>query len=309
MTDTFKLGTRGSPLALWQANWVKSEIERRSGAKVELVPIKTTGDRIQDVALAQVGGKGLFTKELDEALFDRRIDLAVHSLKDVPFQLPEGLEIGAIPEREEPWDAFISKGPRLQELEPGARIGTSSLRRQIQLRRAFPALKVVSLRGNVDTRLRKLDAGEFDAIVLAVAGLKRLGYAARITQVLDERIMLPAVGQGALAIVCRSDDSRTLSQLRELDHLESRLAIAAERALLHVLEGSCQIPIAALTRIEGTQLRLRGLIADLEGVRVVQDEITGDVVRGAELGTALGQSLLRRGAKKILEDIRNGPPR
>ena len=304
-----KLGTRSSQLALWQANWVKSEIERHSGLIVELVPIKTTGDRIQDVPLSQVGGKGLFTKELDEALFDRRIDMAVHSLKDVPFQLPEGLEIGAVPEREEPWDAFISRGARLHELQPGAVIGTSSLRRQIQLRRRFPALKVVSLRGNVDTRLRKLDAGEFDGIVLAVAGLKRLGHSERITQVLDEQIMLPAVGQGALAIVCRSDDSRTLHQLAQLDHPESRLSVTAERALLHVLEGSCLIPIAALTRIEGAQLRLKGLIADLDGVRVVEGEISGDVSRGQELGTALGELLLRRGADKILEDIRNGPPR
>src|SRR5438477_3857935 len=194
---TLRLGTRGSALALWQAKWTKSQLEQRwPEFAVELVPIKTTGDKILDVPLAKIGGKGLFTKEIDEALLDGRIDLAVHSMKDVPFQLPPGIVFGAIPEREDPRDAFISNGPTLEQLSRGATIGTSSLRRQVQLRHRFPALKLVMLRGNVDTRLRKLASGEFDGIILAVAGLRRLGYEQRITQILDDDIMLSAVGQG-----------------------------------------------------------------------------------------------------------------
>src|SRR2546421_1481157 len=212
---TVRLGTRGSALALWQANWTKIELEKRwPDLTVQLVPIKTTGDKILDVPLAKIGGKGLFTKEIDEALLDGRIDIAVHSLKDVPFQLPDGIDFGAIPEREDPRDAFLSNGPRLEELPKGAVIGTSSLRRQVQLRHRFPALNLVALRGNVDTRLRKLAAGEFDGIILAAAGLKRLGHAARITQVLDDDVMVSAVGQGALGIACRSGDDATRAALR-----------------------------------------------------------------------------------------------
>src|SRR5262245_43482621 len=208
--SNLKLGTRGSALAMWQANWTKVELEKRwPRVTVELISIKTTGDKILDVPLAKVGGKGLFTKELDEALLDGRIDLAVHSLKDVPFQLPDGIDFAAIPEREDPRDAFISNGPKLHELNKNARIGTSSLRRQVQLRHRFPDLELVNLRGNVDTRLRKLSEREFDGIILAIAGLKRLGHAERITQVLDDDIMVSAVGQGALGIVCRSADVAT----------------------------------------------------------------------------------------------------
>ena len=210
MDGRLKLGTRGSALALWQANWTKRELEKRWPVlSVELVPIKTAGDKILDVPLAKIGGKGLFTKEIDEALLDGRIDLAVHSMKDVPFQLPEGIDFAAVPEREDPRDAFISNGPKLEELPEDARIGTSSLRRQVQLRHRFPALNLVTLRGNVDTRLRKLTAGEFDGIILAIAGLKRLGYEAHITQTLEDDIMVPAVGQGALGIICRSRDDAT----------------------------------------------------------------------------------------------------
>src|SRR5437879_1782766 len=207
---TLRLGTRGSALALWQANWTKGALEKRwPDLAVELVPIKTTGDKILDVPLAKIGGKGLFTKEIDEALLDGRIDLAVHSMKDVPFQLPDGIEFGAIPEREDPRDAFISNGPKLHELIAGATIGTSSLRRQVQLRHRFPGLNLVPLRGNVDTRLRRVKAGDFDGIILAVAGLKRLGHDHRITQVLDDDVMVSAVGQGALGIVCRVNDEST----------------------------------------------------------------------------------------------------
>src|SRR5262245_9880657 len=230
-----KLGTRGSALALWQATWVKGELERRwPELEIELVTIKTTGDKILSVPLAEVGGKGLFTKEIDEALLDGRIDLAVHSMKDVPFQLPHGIEFGAIPEREDPRDAFISNGRRLEDLAPGSRVGTSSLRRQGQLRNRFPRITPQTLRGNVDTRLKKLAAGEFDGMVLALAGLRRLGSENLVTQVLDESIMLPAAGQGALGIVCRTDDQATLSGLAPLDHHPTRLVVEAERGLLAV---------------------------------------------------------------------------
>src|SRR5207247_1465941 len=241
---TLRLGTRGSALALWQAKWTKSQLEQRwPEFAVELVPIKTTGDKILDVPLAKIGGKGLFTKEIDEALLDGRIDLAVHSMKDVPFQLPEGIEFGAIPEREDPRDAFISNGPRIQELK-SATIGTSSLRRQVQLRHRFPSLNLVTLRGNVDTRLRRLGAGDFDGIILAVAGLKRLGHVERITQILDDDIMVSAVGQGALGIVCRSSDDTARQILQVLNHTPTRIAVTAERGLLRALGGSCQVPIA-----------------------------------------------------------------
>jgi len=303
--SSLKLGTRGSALALWQANWTKDALEQRwPRLTVELVPIKTTGDKIQDVPLAKIGGKGLFTKELDEALLDKRIDLAVHSLKDVPFQLPDGIDFGAIPEREDSRDALISDRLTLQELPPRAKIGTSSLRRQVQLRHRFPALNLVTLRGNVDTRLRKLDAGEFDAIILAAAGLKRLGHQDRITQFLEDDIMIPAVGQGALGIVCRSDDTETRRLLSILDHSATRTAVTAERGLLRALGGSCQVPIGGKARLEAGRLVIKGLIASLDGTRVICDEISGTSGDDpAVLGIELGQRLLAMGAGEILAEI------
>jgi hydroxymethylbilane synthase len=299
-----KRGTRGSALALWQANWTKSELERRwPGLAVELVPIKTTGDKILDVPLAKIGGKGLFTKEIDEALLAGRIDLAVHSLKDVPFQLPDGIDFGAIPEREDSRDAFISNGPKLQDLPEGAAIGTSSLRRQVQLRHRFPALKLVTLRGNVDTRLRKLASGEFDGIILAAAGLKRLGHEQLITQILDDDIMLSAVGQGALGIACRAGDAATRNTLQALDHPPTRTAVTAERGLLRALGGSCQVPVAGRARLAGDRLTIKGLIASLDGSRVICEELAGKAARPAELGLELGQKLLSMGAGEILAEI------
>src|SRR5437870_6060068 len=280
-----RLGTRGSALALWQANWAKSELEKRwPDLMVELVPIKTTGDKILDVPLAKIGGKGLFTKEIDEALLDGRIDLAVHSLKDVPFQLPDGIDFGAIPEREDPRDAFLSNGPKLQELKPGAAIGTSSLRRQVQLRHRFPALNLTMLRGNVDTRLRKLSNGDFDGIVLAAAGLNRLGHADRITEILEDDIMLSAVGQGALGIGCRNLDSKTRSLLSVMDDSATRVCITAERALLRALGGSCQVPVAGRARLNGEQVRLKGLIASVDGKRVLQEEAEAPASAAEPLG-------------------------
>src|SRR5262245_47626823 len=302
--SNLKLGTRGSALALWQANWTKAELEKYwRGLNVELVPIKTTGDKILDVPLAKIGGKGLFTKEIDEALLAGRIDLAVHSMKDVPFELPGGIEFGAIPEREDPRDAFVSNGPKLQDLPPGATIGTSSLRRQVQLRHRFPFLNLQTLRGNVDTRLRKLVAGEFDGIILAAAGLKRLGHMERITQLLDDDIMLSAVGQGALGIVCRSEDEQTRDALRPLDHAATRIAVAAERGLLRALGGSCQVPIAGRAKHEGDSVSIKGLIASFDGTRVIQDELTGSAEQPSQLGLGLGQKLLSMGAGEILAEI------
>src|SRR2546426_1240906 len=226
MDGRLKLGTRGSALALWQANWTKRVLEKRWPAlSVELVPIKTTGDKILDVPLAKIGGKGLFTKEIDEALLDGRIDVAVHSLKDVPFQLPDGIDFAAIPEREDSRDAFVSNGLKLQDMPAGATIGTSSLRRQVQLRHRFPALNLVTLRGNVDTRLRRVSAGDFDGIILAVAGLKRLGHEQRVTQILDDDIMVSAAGQGALGIVCRTSDDSTRQILEVLDDAATRITV------------------------------------------------------------------------------------
>jgi len=299
-----KLGTRGSALALWQAQWTKTELENRwPELTVELVPIKTTGDKILDVSLAKIGGKGLFTKEIDEALLDGRIDLAVHSLKDVPFELPAGIDFAAIPEREDPRDAFVSNGPLLQDLPDGATIGTSSLRRQVQLKHRFPRLTLMMLRGNVDTRLRKLTAGEFDGIILAAAGLKRLGYESRITQILDDDIMISAVGQGALGIVCRSGDNITKTKLEVLDHRPTRIAVTAERGLLRALGGSCQIPVAGKAKLLGDRLTLRGLVASLDGTRVVDAELAGGADNPHDLGLALGHKLLSMGAGEILAEI------
>jgi len=303
-SNRLRLGTRGSPLALWQANWVKSELERRwPDLEIELTPIKTTGDKILGVPLAEVGGKGLFTKEIDEALLARRIDAAVHSMKDIPFQLPHGIDFGAIPEREDPRDAFVSNGRRIENLPPGSRIGTSSLRRQVQVRYRFPGVRLETLRGNVDTRLKKLAAGEFDGVILALAGLKRLGYEDRVTQILDEDVMLPAVGQGALGIVCRTDDAGVRSRLAQLDHAPTRLAIAAERGLLEMLEGSCKVPLAGRAVVHGERITLRGLVSNLSGTHVIIESAEGDARHPRQLGVALAEQLIRRGAGAILAEI------
>ena len=307
MTATLRIGTRASALALWQANWVKARLEQKFPAvSVELVPIKTTGDKILNVPLSEVGGKGLFTKEIDDALIAGRVDIAVHSMKDIPYQLPQGLEFGAIPQREDPRDALISNGRKLDDLPPAARIGTSSLRRQVQLRHRLPSVRISMLRGNVDTRLRKLADGDFDAIVLALAGLKRLGHESLVTQILEESFMLPAVGQGALGIVCRGDDRRVLEQLAILDHSATHLAVAAERGLLAALEGSCKVPVAGHATIVEGQIVLKGLVANLAGTTVITGEITGDTSKARDLGLTLGKDLLDRGGRAILAEIAGG---
>jgi hydroxymethylbilane synthase len=311
MRTPFRIGTRASALALWQANWVKSQLEKNWKALVvELVQIKTTGDKILNVPLSEVGGKGLFTKEIDEALLDGRVDAAVHSMKDIPYQLPSGILFGAIPEREDPRDALVSNGRKLDDLPPAARIGTSSLRRQVQLRHAFPSIRITTLRGNVDTRLRKLADGEFDGIILALAGLRRLGREDVVTQILDESFMLPAIGQGALGIACREEDTITRERLASLDHEPTRVAVTAERGLLAALEGSCKVPIAGHARLENGRIVLKGLVANLAGTVVVTEELTGEPSKARDLGIALGKELIRRGAGDILAEIgQNGGTR
>ncbi len=293
--QTITIGSRGSQLALWQARHIAARLAEL-GVETRLEIIKTTGDKITDVPLAQVGGKGLFTKEIEEALLAGTIDLAVHSLKDMPTALPEGLTLAAIPEREDPRDALIGKP--LAELHAGSRIGTSSLRRAAQLHALRREFVIETLRGNVDTRLRKLDEGQYDAIVLAAAGLRRLGWADRIRELVDPSIMCPAVGQGALAIETRDDRGLALEVARKLDHRETRIAVTAERSLLATLEGGCQVPIGAHATVEGNRILLRAIVASPDGLRIVRDELTGD--DPAALGQKLGLRLLAAGAKEIL---------
>lgn len=301
------IGTRASKLALWQAEWVKSEIEKRNpGLEVALEKIKTTGDKILDVPLAKVGGKGLFVKEIEEALLARRIHLAVHSMKDVPTALPDDLHLKAITKREDPRDALISRdGKKLSGLAKGASIGTSSLRRQAQLLKTRPDLKIVQLRGNLDTRLRKLDEGLFDAVIVAGAGLKRLGFAERITELLDPEVSLPAIGQGALGIETRKDDEGTNALVLFFDHPDTSSCVRSERAFLKRLNGGCQVPIAAYATLGrgGKDLTLTGLVAAVDGTAFVKDSLTGPRENAEEMGRILGEKLLKAGAWDILKDL------
>ncbi len=297
-----RIGSRGSQLALWQANWVKSRLVG-GGHTVEIEIIKTTGDKVTDVPLAAAGGtKGLFIKEIEEALLEGRVHLAVHSLKDVPAELPAGLELVAIPEREDPRDAYVSRDGRpLDALAADARVGTSSLRRAAQLRHRRPDLAVEALRGNVDTRLRRLDEGRCDAIVLAAAGLVRLGWQARITAYFSVEEMCPAIGQGALAIEARSEDSATRRALEPLEHRPTRLAVTAERALLARLGGGCQVPVAAFAELRENALHLRALVASPDGRRLLRAEGPGD--EPVALGHRVAEQLLAQGAEEILKEV------
>ncbi|RMH80484.1 MAG: hydroxymethylbilane synthase [Acidobacteria bacterium] len=296
-----RIGTRKSKLALWQANFVKEELEKK-GHSVELVLITTSGDKILDAPLAKIGGKGLFVKEIEEALLRKEIDLAVHSLKDVPMELPKGLTLGAITERESPFDVLISRGgEKLEELPEGALVGTSSLRRQVQIRRKRPDLKVEVLRGNVDTRLRKLEEGRYHAIILAYAGVKRMELEGRIAQVLED--FVPAVGQGSLAIEIREGDEDVLNTVSFLNHQESRIRAECERSFLKELQGGCQVPIGAYAWLEGDKLLIRGFLSDLEGVRFIEGCEVGKPEEPQELGKRLAGELLKRGGEEILKDI------
>jgi len=299
------IGTRGSQLALWQTNWVKAEIQKRHPAiDVEVQVISTKGDRVLDVSLPKLGeqGKGLFTKELEDAILEGRVDLAVHSLKDLPTELPPGLHIGAICEREDVRDALVAR-PEIRsfdELPQRALIGTSSLRRQAQLRTVRPDLVIEPVRGNVDTRLRKLDEGQYDAIVLAAAGLHRLGHDNRITEHLNEDLMLSAVGQGALAIETREGDVATAEIVHDLNHQVTRLACTAERAFLKGLGGGCLVPIAAHATIESDFMTLHGLVASPDGPEAVRGKKSGTARDAEALGRLLADDLLARGAARIL---------
>lgn len=308
MARKITIGTRGSQLALWQTRWVKSEIERHHpGIQVDITIISTRGDRVLDVSLPKLGeqGKGLFTKELEDAITARRVDLAVHSLKDLPTELPGGLKIGAICEREDPRDALVARAgiDSFDELPHEAVIGTSSLRRQAQLRAARPDLEMIPMRGNVDTRLRKLAEGGFDAIVLAAAGLHRLGHGDRITELLSDDLVLPAVGQGALAIETRANDAEIDEIVRTLDHEPTRLACTAERAFLKGLGGGCLVPIAAHAKIEAEAMTLSGLVASADGSAVMRDRRSGQVERAILIGEQLAKDFLERGAGRILSNI------
>jgi len=304
MEKEIQIGTRGSKLALWQANWVQSELlKAHPSISIQITIIKTKGDKILDVPLAKVGGKGLFVKEIEDALLEGKIDLAVHSMKDMPAELPTGLTIGAIPQRENPQDVLISKSGCLADLPEGTRIGTSSLRRASQLLFTRPDVIIHPLRGNLDTRLRKLDQGDMDAIVLAAAGVRRLGLEHRIAEYLDSSIMLPAAGQGALCIEVRTGDEDTGALVGKMDHAETRTVVLGERAFLHRLGGSCQVPIAAHGRVEGGRFQLSGLIAEPDGSRVFREDLAGPAASSETVGAELAKKLMDQGATVIIEKL------
>lgn len=294
------IASRGSQLALWQARWVAAQLSA-SGQECRIEIIKTTGDKITDVPLAKVGTKGLFTKEIEEALLDGRAHLAVHSLKDLPTELPEGLVLAAVPQREDPRDAVV--GRKLADLALGAKVGTSSLRRAAQLRQLRPDLQVESVRGNLDTRLRKLDEGQYDAILLAAAGLKRLGWGDRIAEILPPEQMCPAVGQGALAIETRAALDEVSLPVKALDHADTHTAVRAERGLLAALGGGCQVPIGAYATVSEGRVHLLAIVAAPDGSQIIRAEAEGASAEAAEIGTRLATDLLARGARGILEAV------
>ncbi len=297
-----RIGSRRSVLAQWQANFVRGRLAQLAGVEAEIILIKTSGDRFQQANVNQIGLKGVFIKELEDALLDARVDLAVHSMKDVPTEIPSGLTFPAICKREDVRDALVGheKGASLAGLPQGARVGTSSLRRQSQLRNFRPDLKLLELRGNVDTRLKKVESGDYDAIVLAKAGLDRLGWSAKISEVIPTEISLPAVGQGALGIEARGDDGEVLHLLARLDHAETRAAVTAERALLAQLEGGCQVPLGAWGRMEEGQMLLDAAVLSPDGAECIRMHAAGSADKAESLGRDLAHKLLAAGADKIL---------
>lgn len=305
---TIRIGSRKSQLALIQTYWVKEQLQQRfPDCCFEVHTMSTQGDKILDVALAKIGDKGLFTKELEVGMLQNETDFAVHSLKDLPTKLPEGLLLACITERENPADALVvhekHKDKQLETLPAGAVVGTSSLRRLAQLRHYFPHLQFKDIRGNLNTRLQKLDEGGYDALILAVAGLQRLGMGERIHQVIPEEISLHAVGQGALGIECRADDVEIISLLKTIEHPETRDRCYAERAFLRSLEGGCQVPIGVNTRIENGKLTLTGMVASLDGQRLIKDSITGAAENAEQIGIELAHRLRQQGAQEILDEI------
>ena len=300
-----RIATRKSALALWQAEHVAECLRQaHPGIKTELVKMVTRGDKILDVPLAKVGGKGLFVKELEQGMLEGKADIAVHSMKDVPVELPPGLHLGAILAREDPCDAFVSnKYSSLKELLANARIGTSSLRRQCQIKEKFPQCEILSLRGNVNTRLAKLDAGEYDAIILASAGLKRLGLETRITERLDTSVSLPAIGQGAIGIECRSNDPEINALVKALHNQKTSICVSAERAMNARLQGGCQVPIGGFAELRGEELHIRGLVGSPDGQKLIRAERTGNADQAEELGRQVAEQLLANGADKILQEL------
>ncbi len=299
-----KVGTRSSPLALWQAEWAKSELLKNPEvSSVELVKIKTSGDKILDVPLAKVGGKGLFTKEIEEALLRKEVDLAVHSMKDVPTKSQDGLEVKIITERENPFDALVSEGLKFADLPQNARIGTSSLRRGAQLRKLRPDFRLVEIRGNVQSRINRIKSDGLAAVILAAAGMKRLGFADKITELLPASACLPAVGQGALAIETRVGDATTFAAAHRLHHEPTALCVAAERAFLKRLDGGCQAPIAGYCVISNGVLTMEGLVCDLDGKRYFRESASGPASDGAGMGILLAERLLKAGADKVLDEL------
>ena len=305
MKQLLRIATRKSPLALWQAEHVKARLQQaHPGLEVELVTMSTQGDKILDTPLAKIGGKGLFVKELEQGMLEGRADIAAHSIKDVPMEFPEGLYLSTILEREEPCDAFVSNDyDSLDELPQGAIVGTSSLRRRCQLLHRRPDLRIEDLRGNVNTRLSKLDDGQYDAIILACAGLIRLEMEHRIKQSISSELILPAVGQGAIGLEAREGDDETLALISVLDHETTRYRVLAERAVNHGLNGGCQVPIACHATIDGDKLHLRALVGEPDGSNIISGEIRGNKTDAEELGTELANELLGKGAKTILDKL------
>lgn len=299
-----RIGTRGSLLAKWQAEFVRKQLFATTGVEAEIVIIKTSGDKLQTSSLSQIGGKGIFIKELEEALLEETIDLAVHSIKDVPTDTPSRLMFPAVCRREDVRDCLVAaNGATLASLRQGARVGTGSLRRQAQLRHMRPDLDVRDLRGNVDTRLRKVESGEYEAVMLAKAGLDRLGWSGRITETLNPEVFLPAVGQGAIGVECRLKDTEAADIVAGLDDAETRTAIIAERSLLGALQGGCQVPLGAWARIERGELVLEACVCSVDGLQYVRQRATSALDKAAELGGHMATLLIEAGAQGILEEV------
>jgi len=303
--ERLRVGTRGSRLALTQANWVAERLKKKHPRMtIEIVPIRTTGDKMQSVSLSAIGGKGVFVKEIEESLLRGEVDVAVHSMKDMPSEIPADLAIGAIPEREDPRDVFISgDGRRLDELKPGARIGTGSLRRGLQLRGLVPSVEIVSIRGNLDTRIRKIEREKLDGIVVAAAGLRRMGWESRATQFISVKQMIPAVGQGALAVELRRADDATRKIVSFMNDPTTSLAVMAERAFLGILGGGCQVPVAGHATITNDVLHLQALVGNMDGSVVLRDEVEGPVIENIHLGKSLAERILSRGGREILASV------
>jgi hydroxymethylbilane synthase len=299
-----RIGTRGSMLAKWQAEFVRKQLFSATGMEAEVVIIKTAGDKLQQASLTQIGGKGIFIKELEEALIEETIDLAVHSVKDIPTDIPSRLMFPAVCRRDDVRDCLV--GSTLANLRQGARVGTSSLRRQAQLRHLRPDLDLRDMRGNVDTRLRKVESGEYEAVMLSKAGLDRLGLSQRISEVLQPHVCMPAVGQGAIAVQCRLKDTEASEILAPLDDAESRMAIIAERALLGALHGGCQVPLGAWARIERGELMMDACVCSVDGLQIVRQTATAPTDKATELGEYMARLLIEAGAQSILEEVSRG---